>query len=49
MMGLGAVAPADEAACQKIEDLLTTIGTAVDTFILEECANYFQAAGYEPV
>jgi transposase len=38
-----------KAACRKIEDLWTTIGTAVDTFKPEECANYFQAAGYEPV
>jgi len=38
-----------KAACRKIEDLWTTIGIAVDTFKPEECANYFQAAGYEPV
>ena len=38
-----------KAACRKIEDLWITIGTAVDTFKPEECANYFQAAGYEPV
>ena len=38
-----------KAACRKIEDLWTTIGTSVDTFKPEECANYFQAAGYEPV
>mgnify|MGYP001815397646 FL=1 len=37
-----------KAACRKIEDLWTTIGTTIDTFKPNECANYFQAAGYEP-
>ena len=38
-----------KAACRTIEDLWSTIGTALDTFKPDECANYFHAAGYEPV
>lgn len=38
-----------KAACRTIDDLWRTIGTALDTFKPEECANYFKAAGYDLV
>lgn len=37
------------AACRTIEELWTTIGTAIDAFSPAECANYFNAAGYDRV
>ena len=38
-----------KAACRTIDELWTKIGTAIDTFKPAECANYFNACGYEPV
>lgn len=34
-------------ACRTVDDLWKTIGRAIDTFAPTECANYFNAAGYE--
>lgn len=38
-----------KAACRTIDELWNVIGTAIDTFSRAECANYFNACGYEPV
>jgi len=38
-----------KAACRTISDLWDQIAIAVDTFQPNECRNYFNAAGYEPV
>lgn len=37
------------AACRTVVDLWNAIGKAVDTFLPDECENYFRASGYEPV
>ncbi len=37
-----------KAAARTIPDLCDTIRDALPQFTLEECANYFTAAGYEP-
>lgn len=37
-----------KAAERTIEGLWRLIGTLVETFSAQECANYFTAAGYEP-
>lgn len=37
-----------KAAARTKEALWQTIGQLLDTFTLDECANYFSAAGYEP-
>ena len=37
-----------KTAARTIDDLWRTIGTAIDTFTPLECANYFNAAGYDP-
>ncbi len=36
------------AAERTVPGLWTTIGTLLDSFAPQECANYFRAAGYEP-
>jgi len=36
-------------ACRTIDELWQTIGTAIEAFKPDECANYFKAAGYDPV
>ena len=36
-----------KAAQRTVEGLWTTIGQLIDTFNPEECANYFNAAGYD--
>lgn len=36
------------AAERTVPDLWTAIGTLIDSFAPQECANYFRAAGYEP-
>lgn len=38
-----------KAACRTISDLWQQIATVIETFKPHECANYFQAAGYEYV
>ena len=38
-----------KAAARTIPDLWTAIAEAISLFSRRECANYFQAAGYEPV
>jgi transposase len=38
-----------KAAARTIEDLWAAIGEAIPQFKPRECANYFEAAGYEPV
>lgn len=35
--------------CRTITELWDVIGLAIDAFKPEECANYFNAAGYDPV
>jgi transposase len=35
--------------CRTITELWDTIGRAIDAFKPEECANYFNATGYDPV
>ena len=37
-----------KAAARTIDDLWDVIGNALPSFTLQECANYFTAAGYEP-
>lgn len=37
-----------KAAERTVEGLWNAIGRLVDIFTLEECANYFAAAGYDP-
>ena len=37
-----------KAAERTVEALWQTVGTAIDAFVPNECANYFKAAGYEP-
>ena len=37
-----------KAAERTVDGLWRLIGTLVDTFSPQECANYFTAAGYEP-
>jgi len=36
-------------ACRTIDRLWDKIGKPIDTFSKAECANYFNAAGYQPV
>jgi len=36
------------AAERTVEGLWRLIGELIDTFTLQECANYFTAAGYDP-
>jgi transposase len=36
-------------AARTIDELWTAIGQAITTFTPAECANYFNAAGYDPV
>ena len=36
-----------KAAERTIDGLWTTIGRLLDVFSLDECANYFEAAGYD--
>jgi transposase len=36
-------------AARTIDELWAAIGTAITTFTPVECANYFNAAGYDPV
>ncbi len=38
-----------KAACRTKDDLWETIGATIDTFKPNECQNYFNAAGYDPV
>ena len=38
-----------KTAARTIPDLWTAIADAIPRFTPRECANYFQAAGYEPV
>ena len=38
-----------KAADRTVSDLWTAIAEAISDFRPGECANYFQAAGYEPV
>ena len=38
-----------KAAERTLEGLWTAIGRLVDVFTPNECANYFEAAGYKPV
>ena len=38
-----------KAGERTVEGLWATIGRCLDAFSPEECANYFEAAGYEPV
>ena len=38
-----------KAAARTVPDLWTAIAEAISQFSPDECANYFQAAGYEPV
>ena len=38
-----------KAAARTIPDLWAAIAEAIPLFCRRECANYFQAAGYEPV
>ena len=38
-----------KAAARSIDGLWTVIGHTIPTFTPDECANYFTAAGYEPV
>ena len=38
-----------KAAARTVPDLWTAIAEAISHFSPDECANYFQAAGYEPV
>ena len=38
-----------KAAARTIPDLWAAIGKAIPLFKPRECANYFEAAGYEPV
>ena len=38
-----------KAAARSIDGLWTVIGHTIPTFTPDECANYFIAAGYEPV
>jgi len=37
-----------KAAARTIDDLWSVIGNALPMFTMQECANYFTAAGYEP-
>ena len=37
-----------KAAARTIDDLWDVIGSSLPTFTMQECANYFTAAGYEP-
>ena len=37
-----------KAAERTVEGLWAAIGRLVDLFTLQECANYFAAAGYDP-
>jgi transposase len=37
-----------KAAARTINDLWDVIGNALPMFTMQECANYFTAAGYEP-
>ena len=36
-------------AARTVHDLWNAIGAAIETFTPKECANYFRAAGYDPV
>jgi transposase len=38
-----------KAACRTIAELWDEIAVVIDTFHPKECANYFRAAGYDPV
>jgi len=38
-----------KAAERTVEGLWKTIGRTLDCFTPRECANYFEAAGYEPI
>jgi len=38
-----------KAACRTIVELWDEIAVVIDTFHPKECANYFSAAGYDPV
>ena len=38
-----------KTACRTITELWDEIAVVIDTFNPKECANYFRAAGYEPV
>jgi len=38
-----------KTACRTIDELWKKIGTAIKTFKPNECANYFNECGYEPV
>lgn len=38
-----------KTAARTIDELWKAIGTAIDTFTPRECANYFNAAGYDPI
>ena len=37
-----------KAAARSIDDLWQVIADALDSFSLQDCRNYFTAAGYEP-
>jgi len=38
-----------KAACRTIAELWDEIAVVIDTFHPKECANYFSAAGYDPL
>ena len=38
-----------KTACRTITELWDEIAVVIDTFKPKECANYFRAAGYDPV
>ena len=38
-----------KAAARTIDELWKAIGTAIGKFTPQECANYFNAAGYDPI
>jgi hypothetical protein len=38
-----------KTACRTITELWDEIAVVIDTFNPKECANYFRAAGYDPV
>jgi len=37
-----------KAAARTLDELWDAVGKALPKFTLNECANYFTAAGYEP-
>ena len=37
-----------KAAARSVEEIIKTIGTVLDNFTADECANYFVNSGYAP-